>query len=86
MWFPNENGIVFHIFSVFFLQGGGERELLDFEKTRHIFTPVFGFCLELTFNGTNLLPFDVLGPRSQLYIQVLFSTHNLVGEGPRYYY
>ncbi len=62
MSLPNENGIVCHIFFVFFLEGGGGRESPDFEKNSAHFHS--GFCLELTLKATNLLPFDVLGPRS----------------------
>ncbi len=82
IWFPNENGIVFHTFCAFFLEGGGlgrgergTRHIL--KKTRHIFTLVFGFCLESTLNTTNLLPFDVLGPRSHLYIRLVFNPQPL---------
>ncbi len=62
MWLPNENGIVCHIFSAFFLEGGGGGELPDFEKNSQHF--LSGFCLELTLKATNLLPFDISGLRS----------------------
>jgi hypothetical protein len=62
MRLPNENGIVCHIFSAFFLEGGGGGESPDFEKNwPHLHS---GFCLELTSKATNLLPLDILGPRS----------------------
>jgi hypothetical protein len=46
MWLPNENGIVCHIFSAFFLEGGGAGELPDFEKKLATFSLWFLFGID----------------------------------------